>query len=310
MKLNNNIWLFGKKFLSKNDDKFLLNLRSIPLFTYKTGFEPIYPTELDSDIGWGCMIRSGQMMVAHCFINTILGDDWRLNDNEIEYINILDKFNDNTNSTYSIHNICTVAAYMGVPIGSWFSPTITSLSLELINNEEDDSMLDIIVFQDGIIEKEKIVKSIKSNKKILILLPIMFGLNNITDKYITVLLKLFEFKLFTGIIGGKPNTSMYFIGKSNSKLLYLDPHNVKSYKKEMLYKNNITNNVNLLEVNELDPSMVLGFLVKSNEEIEMLDKYMNENFNTVDFPICFGSKKNIENIEFHKKENDWEFISQ
>jgi len=312
MKLQDDNWIFGHKYLSKNDEKFISHLRTIPLFTYRTGFNCIYPTELDSDVGWGCMIRSGQMMAAYCLIQCILDDDWRLDDNieETNHINILKKFNDNADCTYSIHNICTVASYMGVPIGSWFSPTITSLSLELINNEEDNSSLNIIVFQDGIIEKDKIVKSIDLNKKTLILLPIMFGLNNISDKYVNVLLKLFEFKLFTGIVGGKPNTSMYFVGKSDRSLLYLDPHNVKFYKKKSCYKENISGRINFLPVNDLDPSMILGFLIKTSDDLDVLYEYVNKCFNNIDFPICFGSKKNIENIEFHKKEGDWELISQ
>ena len=55
--------------------------------------------------------------------------------------------------------------------------------------------------------------------------------------------------------------------------------------------------------------MVLGFLLKSEKDLKNL-LIMYEHFKNVEFPICIGNKKNIENIEFHKQENDWELISQ
>ena len=199
---------------------------------------------------------------------------------------------------------------MGVNIGSWFGPTITSLSLQLINSEEDNSNLHINVFQDGIVEKEILSENVKKYENNLILLPIMLGLKNISEKYANVLLNLFEFDLFSGIIGGKPNTSLYFVGKSNKNLLYLDPHTVNYYKNELKLEEYLCQKYEFISVNDLDPSMVLGFLLKSEKDLKKFTNYVNEHFKNVEFPICIGNKKNIENIEFHKQENDWELISQ
>ena len=42
-------------------------------FTYRKDFTPIDDTHLTSDIGWGCMLRSSQMMMGHAFICHFMG---------------------------------------------------------------------------------------------------------------------------------------------------------------------------------------------------------------------------------------------
>ena len=120
------------------------------------------------------MIRTGQMMIGRCLINIKTNSDNEILEDDIK--NILAKFFDNKESVYSIHNISTVGSFLGVNIGSWFGPTITSLSLQLINSEEDNSNLHINVFQDGIVEKEILSENVKKYENNLILLPIMLGL--------------------------------------------------------------------------------------------------------------------------------------
>lgn len=39
--------------------------------------------------------------------------------------------------------------------------------------------------------------------------------------------KCFQFKQSLGVIGGKPNVALYFIGCVGKEVIYLDPHNTQ-----------------------------------------------------------------------------------
>lgn len=70
-------FLLGEKydFTDEGRQARELRLASIPYFCYRHGFLPIVSSsgkELTSDIGWGCMHRSGQMFSAS-ILQIILG---------------------------------------------------------------------------------------------------------------------------------------------------------------------------------------------------------------------------------------------
>lgn len=48
-------------------EEFLADFRSRFHFTYRKGFPRIAPTLLSTDLGWGCMLRSGQSLIAEAF---------------------------------------------------------------------------------------------------------------------------------------------------------------------------------------------------------------------------------------------------
>ena len=65
-------------YTSRSDPKFVQDFESRPWITYRHSFPPIQPTGYTSDVGWGCMLRSGQMMLANAFVYHYLGRGWRL----------------------------------------------------------------------------------------------------------------------------------------------------------------------------------------------------------------------------------------
>ncbi len=70
--------LLSQSYPSCTDPQFLLDLYSRPWITYRSGFPPIHPSHYTSDVGWGCMLRSGQMLLCNAFFLLELGRDWRL----------------------------------------------------------------------------------------------------------------------------------------------------------------------------------------------------------------------------------------
>lgn len=81
------IWLLGVCYpLCESDDiavkvdickQFEADLHSRIWITYRKGFQAIVDTKLTTDVGWGCMIRSGQMLLAQALVCHNLGRGWR-----------------------------------------------------------------------------------------------------------------------------------------------------------------------------------------------------------------------------------------
>ena len=64
--------------------EFNLDFASKIWMTYRRDMEELTPSGLRSDCGWGCMIRSGQMLVANALTLQRLGRQWRWRRSGIE----------------------------------------------------------------------------------------------------------------------------------------------------------------------------------------------------------------------------------
>lgn len=61
-------------------------------------------------------------------------------------------------------------------------------------------------------------------KPLLLIVPLRLGLNEVNPIYIDGLKKCFQIPGSIGMIGGRPNQALYFIGFVGDDALYLDPH--------------------------------------------------------------------------------------
>ena len=75
-----------------------------------------------------------------------------------------------------------------------------------------------------------------------------------------------------GIAGGRPSSSHYFIGHQGEQFFYLDPHSTRPALPLDPSPEDIaschTRRVRRVGMEEMDPSMLLGFLVRTREEFE------------------------------------------
>ena len=84
-----------------------------------------------SDTGWGCMIRSGQSLLANSLLQLKLGRDWRLGQKEQEHKELLALFADTADAPFSIHKFVEHGAQAcGKHPGEWFGPSATARSLQ------------------------------------------------------------------------------------------------------------------------------------------------------------------------------------
>jgi len=69
-------FVLGRKFiLSKVEDEaaFREFWQSLIWFSYRSDFPPIEPTTYTSDVGWGCTLRTAQMLLANGFLHHFIG---------------------------------------------------------------------------------------------------------------------------------------------------------------------------------------------------------------------------------------------
>ena len=100
--------------------------------TYRRQFERIEGSHFTSDCGWGCMLRSGQMLLAQAFVTQYLGREWRWtgsrSDAKTDMIHrmIIKWFLDDTESPFSIHRLVQIGSSFGKRAGDWYGPATTA----------------------------------------------------------------------------------------------------------------------------------------------------------------------------------------
>ncbi|KAJ3022778.1 Cysteine protease atg4a [Thoreauomyces humboldtii] len=281
-------FLGGVSYPTFTDPAFLSDFQSRPWMTYRKDYPPIQDSSYTSDAAWGCMLRTGQMMLASTLLVHKLGRDWRLawDDKDTRswssYRKITGLFLDAPSAPYSIHRIAAAGTQYGKKIGEWFGPSTIAHVLKKLVMEEKECPLTIHVATDGVIYIDVVTAEClqrdQSWKSVLILLPLMLGLEGMNPVYHQALKACFTFKQCVGIAGGKPNSSYFFVGTADESVLYLDPHimrpavDIKDV--ESSTKNDFSSyhceTVRTIPLISLDPSLVLGFYCRDRADFDSL----------------------------------------
>ena len=84
-----------------------------------------------SDTGWGCMIRSGQSLLANTLAMLELGRDWRRGESMEQEQSLLALFADDPSAPFTIHKIVDYgASACGKHPGEWFGPSATARCIQ------------------------------------------------------------------------------------------------------------------------------------------------------------------------------------
>ncbi|KAL4235774.1 Cysteine protease atg4c [Mactra antiquata] len=110
-------------------EMFKQDFQSRLWFTYRKGFPALPQTKFTTDCGWGCMLRSSQMMLGQAFICHFLGRKWRLHNQTKEqstfYRQIVQWFGDTLSDQcpFSVHKLSEIGKLFGKQPGEWYGPS-------------------------------------------------------------------------------------------------------------------------------------------------------------------------------------------
>ena len=98
------------------------------------------------------------------------------------------------------------------------------------------------------------------------------GLEIPQEEYKRTVMDLLTLPQSVGIIGGKPNRALYFIGREGmDRLIYLDPHYVQESTSrknlESLKDTFFCNSYRTIEYRSIDPSLGFGFYIRDLKDL-------------------------------------------
>ncbi|KAF1810599.1 hypothetical protein P152DRAFT_475431 [Eremomyces bilateralis CBS 781.70] len=234
-----------------------------------------------SDSGWGCMIRSGQSLFANALVMLRFGRDWRRGEREAEEKELLALFADDPNAPFSIHRFVDHgASACGKHPGEWFGPSATARCIQALANQHESLGLKVYITGDGpeVYEDDfmKIARTADGGfAPTLILICTRLGIDRVTPVYWEALKSALQMRQSIGIAGGRPSSSHYFLGLQSTSLFYLDPHTTRPFlplpTPPTAYtpaevSSCHTRRLRRIQIAEMDPSMLIGFLIRDEED--------------------------------------------
>ncbi|XP_073827424.1 autophagy-related 4a isoform X1 [Musca autumnalis] len=287
--VNTTVWILGKSYNAIQELELIRrDVQSRLWCTYRRGFVPLGEPQLTTDKGWGCTLRCGQMVLAQALIDLHLGRDWfwTPETRDQTYLKIVNRFEDSRKSYFSIHQIALMGDSEDKKVGQWFGPNTVAQVLKKLVRYDDWCSLMIHVAMDMSIVSDEIMSLCLGNpqneeswKPLLLIIPLRLGLSDINPIYIPALKKCFELVGFCGMIGGRPNQALYFMGYVDDEVLFLDPHTTqrcgsvgqKTTQDEIEFDATFHQKyAGRIPFTHMDPSLAVCFLCKTRISFDIL----------------------------------------
>ncbi|XP_076454099.1 cysteine protease ATG4B-like isoform X2 [Babylonia areolata] len=154
------VCILGRMYSTLHDMEELKDdIRSRIWCTYRKNFISIGSSGQTTDTGWGCMLRCGQMMLAHTLVLRHLSRDWRWQQGkkkDEKYWRLLRMFQDKKACVYSIHQIASMGESEGKSVGQWFGPNTIAQVLKRIVCYDEWSNINIYVALDNTVIEDEI----------------------------------------------------------------------------------------------------------------------------------------------------------
>ncbi|KAK9476967.1 hypothetical protein V1514DRAFT_310287 [Lipomyces japonicus] len=223
-----------------------------------------------TDAGWGCMIRSGQILLANT-LDRLLDQDRR---------RTISWFADSPDAPFSIHKFVHHGEVdCGKYAGEWFGPSAAARCIQILCQKFPNAAIRVYIGGDaGDVYEDRVLQAsggLVNFRPTLILLGMRLGIEKITPIYYDALKFCLQLPQAVGIAGGRPAASHYFFGYQGDNLFYLDPHFMRKalpfrsdwqkYSAEEL-ESVRTCAVRTIQLDAMDPSMLIGFLIRDADD--------------------------------------------
>ncbi|GMP21933.1 hypothetical protein CsSME_00000142 [Camellia sinensis var. sinensis] len=283
---------------------FVEDFSSRILLTYRKGFAAIVDSKYTSDVNWGCMLRSSwpdACCSGIAFIVHQLGRSWRKTSHKPlnkEYIEILHLFGDSEASTLSIHNLLQAGNGYDLAAGSWVGPYAMCRTWEsLVHFKREESELEdqsfpmaiyvvsgdedgerggapIVCIEDASRHCFEFSKGQANWTPILLLVPLVLGLDKINPRYIPLLSATFTFPQSLGILGRRAGASTYIVSMQDEETFYLDPLEVQpvvDIRRDNLEADTSSYHCNVVRhvpLDSVDSSLAIGFYCRDKDDFD------------------------------------------
>jgi cysteine protease ATG4 len=229
---------------------------------YRNDFPPF--EGFTDDVGWGCTLRSFQMVVS----NTLA----RVNIQKPQQF-IRD---DPAISPFALQRMVSIGkTKYKVEPGEWYSPSVAAkILLDCIASNYLETYpecpIDIVIHNGS--------NKPDFSRSVLLLFPVRLGIDKLEKSYQNTLLQILQHPCSMGLVSGKKTSAYYIIGFApDGKLLYMDPHDLRSHHDENYTCGRLYSN---LVFDKLNPSMAIAFLLTNNEQYENVVTTFSNIFDT------------------------------
>ncbi|XP_066583605.1 cysteine protease ATG4D [Prorops nasuta] len=293
--------------------------------TYRREFPILNGSSFTTDCGWGCMLRSGQMMLAQALVCHFLGREWRWRPDEIintyeqrveenKHRMIIQWFGDQpTKSPLSIHTLVSLSASTGKKAGDWYGPgsvahLLSKAVKQATQSHPEFNNLAVYVAQDCAVYLDDVRSECENTngtwKSLVLFVPLKLGADKLNLYYAPCLTALLSLDTCIGVIGGRPRHSLYFIGYQEDKLIHLDPHycqeTVDVWKENFSLATFHCTSPRKILLSKMDPSCCVGFYLQDKSTfdnfVQTIEPFLVPPNQKVDYPMflfCEGKGEDI-----------------
>ncbi|AIO00263.1 AUT2/APG4/ATG4 cysteine peptidase, putative [Leishmania panamensis] len=254
------------------------------IFTYRDGFEaiPAVTRLIETDQGWGCLLRTSQMLLAH-----FLWAHGRPADRRLAL------FFDHSAETapFSIHNLIRSVWNQRAFKAEYWSPSqgceaIKRTMQDAIRTEQLQTRVTVVTSTNGCVYADEVHHTFKQGAEVVLVLASVrvSAAAQLTQESYLQIEKLMEQPQCLGIVGGVPGRSYYFFAHNQTQLFYLDPHQrttaalLSDGPSATVSVTPSVSDVRCVHWSRVDTSLFLAFAVTTRDEWAALEVHLSNRF--------------------------------